>query len=54
MEEFRKFCATMAGAPEAMAEINNLSFANKEGNVFKGAECLQPMAADVEKLNEAE
>ena len=54
MEEFKRFCVSMKGAPEVVEEINALRFTDHTDSKIQGVDCLQKMAADIELLNDAE
>lgn len=54
MEEFKNLCAGLKGAPEIIAKINGMNFQNEKGSDYVGADCLQPMAQNIEYINKKE
>lgn len=54
MEEFKNFCASMAGAPDVITKINDIFFQAKSKDEYNGADCFQPMADNIQELNSHE
>lgn len=51
MEEFKNLCAGLTGAPEIIEKIKGLNFRDEKGSDHVDANCFQPMADDIQKLN---